>query len=160
MDVLVAVSNTTPIISLAGIGQLRLLDAMFARSVVPVEVWTELTALPDAPEPTAVLALEKVAFVPAPPPPREAADLDPGERAAIAIALTIPQSIALIDEKAGREVALRLGVRVRGTLGVLVEAKRRGLVAEVRPLVGRLLANGCRLAPELVAAVLAAAGEH
>jgi predicted nucleic acid-binding protein len=48
---------------------------------------------------------------------------------------------------------------VKGTLGILVEAKRQGLVPAVRPLIEGMIANGYRLAPELVVSVLAAVGE-
>jgi predicted nucleic acid-binding protein len=77
VDAIVAVTNTTPLIALAGIEQLALLDRLFDRIVVPIEVWTELTAIPDATEPAALLALERVTFAPAPPAPPEAIGLDP-----------------------------------------------------------------------------------
>lgn len=42
---------------------------------------------------------------------------------------------------------------------MLVEAKRQGLVPAVRPLIERMISNGCRLGPDLVAAVLLSIGE-
>lgn len=47
--------------------------------------------------------------------------LDRGERDAIALALTL-KSLLLIDEECGREEARQRGLKVRGSLGVLVEA--------------------------------------
>jgi predicted nucleic acid-binding protein len=56
-------------------------------------------------------------------------------------------------------VAEALGLSVVGTLGVLLAAKRTGLVAEVRPLVDELLRQGFWVAPRLVKLALLAAGE-
>jgi predicted nucleic acid-binding protein len=156
----VAVTNTSPIIALVGVGELRVLGALFASIVVPFEVWQELVDKPGAPEPALLRALPGVAFQPTPPWPPEAAALDPGERAAIALAVAIPDAWVLLDDIAARRVATDLGIPVRGTLGVLVEGKRRGLLPGVRPLVEQMIENGCRLAPQLVSSVLAAVGEE
>jgi predicted nucleic acid-binding protein len=56
-------------------------------------------------------------------------DLDPGERAALALASTRQPAVLLIDERAGTEIARALGVPVTGTLGVLDEAARRRLIS-------------------------------
>jgi len=155
----VAVTNTSPVIALVGIGELQLLDALFETIFVPLEVWDELIDKPGAPEPEQLRALRGVAFYPTQPIPPEAAFLDPGERAAIALAVSMPGAWVLLDEFAARKVAGQLRLPVKGTLGVLVEAKRRGIVPAVRPLIERMLENGCRLGPELVAMVLSSVGE-
>jgi predicted nucleic acid-binding protein len=63
--------------------------------------------------------------------------LDPGESAAIRLALTLDRE-TLIDEKEGRDVARQLGLRVRGSLGVLTQAKRQGLTLAVKPLIEQM----------------------
>ncbi len=156
----IAVTNTSPIITLAGIGQLQLFDALFERVFVPFEVWAELDDKPGASEPRALLALKSVSFHPPARIPADAMWLDPGERAAVALAAAIPGSWILVDELAARRVGRGLGLRVVGTLGILVEAKRQGLISRLRPLVEHMLANGCRLAPDLVASVLASVDER
>jgi predicted nucleic acid-binding protein len=64
--------------------------------------------------------------------------LDPGEIAALALALDRNILDVLIDEKAARAAAIALGLRVSGLLGVLIEGKRRGLIKSIGPLLHRL----------------------
>jgi predicted nucleic acid-binding protein len=68
------------------------------------------------------------------------ADLDLGERAAIALAGALHADLLLIDEAAGRAEAKRLNLRVTGTLGVLRTAAERGLL-DVPELIVRLKAT-------------------
>lgn len=60
--------------------------------------------------------------------PRDIKELDPGEREAILVAVREETSLLLIDERAGRAVARKLGVTVTGTIGVLGAAAQKGLV--------------------------------
>ncbi|MGM0577132.1 MAG: DUF3368 domain-containing protein [Myxococcota bacterium] len=88
------------------------------------------------------------------------AELDPGETEAIALAVERKADVLLVDERRARRAATRLGQRVLGVLGVLLQAKRRGLVEELRPILHDLTEEaGFRIGPELVARVLKAAGE-
>lgn len=154
-----AVTNTTPIISLVGIGQLGLLDDLFERVVVPLAVWTELADKAGAPETQELAARRSIMVLPTPSGPPETANLHAGERAAIAFALSRPGAWVLLDERGARETARRLGLHVRGTLGILVEAKRRGLIAEVSPLIEQMVQNGCWLGQPLIDLVLGSVGE-
>ncbi|MFB6259283.1 MAG: DUF3368 domain-containing protein [Thiohalorhabdaceae bacterium] len=64
-----------------------------------------------------------------------------------------------MDGRRGRLEARRLGVEVIGTGAVLVAAKHKGLVNEVRPLLGSLTQNGYRLSESLRQALLEKSGE-
>jgi predicted nucleic acid-binding protein len=64
--------------------------------------------------------------------------LDPGEAETIALAVECPPAFILMDEKEGRHAAHRFGLKTVGVVGVLIEAKARGLIAEVGPLLERL----------------------
>lgn len=66
----------------------------------------------------------------------------------------------LLDDMRAREAAERYGVKFTGTLGVLLEAKRAGLLPEVKPRLDRLDALGFRLARHTRAAALKLAGEE
>jgi hypothetical protein len=86
-------------------------------------------------------------------------ELGAGEAEVIALAAETVADLALIDESRGRKVARSRGLRVAGTLAVLLRAKRRGLISVVRDEVDRLLETGFWLDDELRDAVLRAAGE-
>ena len=62
---LVAVTNTTPVVALVGVGEQHLLEELFERVVVPADVWTELEDKPGAPEPAALLSLRNIVVLPA-----------------------------------------------------------------------------------------------
>lgn len=89
-----------------------------------------------------------------------ATDLDPGEAEALAVALELRADLVLIDEKRGRDVARRFGLRFVGLLGIVLDAKRKGHVRAVRPLLDELAADaGFWIRDDLRREILEAAGE-
>jgi predicted nucleic acid-binding protein len=84
--------------------------------------------------------------------------LDPGESEAIALALK-RRALLVIDEKRGRGIAQQLGLRITGTLGVLLVAKSQGLIEHLAPLREPLLAAGFRVSDRLWNEVVTLAGE-
>jgi predicted nucleic acid-binding protein len=68
--------------------------------------------------------------------------------------------LILIDERKGRAVARERGLRVRGTLGVLVEARRAGHLVSLRSALDELRAQGFRVASTLIAEALQQVGEE
>ena len=88
-----------------------------------------------------------------------AADLGPGESAVLALALESPEAVVILDDGAGRRAAELLGLRLTGTLGLLLDARRRGLIAKVSPLLDDLDRLRFRVSPTTRAAVLKLARE-
>lgn len=87
-------------------------------------------------------------------------DLDDGEAEAFALAAVVQADLVLVDERRGREFAIWMGFKVMGAAGVLAEAKNRGLLAEIRPVLDEMLrVTRFRLAPHLYDALLRDAGE-
>jgi predicted nucleic acid-binding protein len=88
-------------------------------------------------------------------------ELDDGEASVIRAAMNLDcPCLLLIDERSGRAVARELGFQLGGTVGVIVAARRRGVVQAARPVFERLLANGFRISPALIRSALTAWGEE
>ena len=87
-------------------------------------------------------------------------DLGPGETEVLMLGLELREVILVLDDALARRVAKTLGLRFTGTLGLLLDAKRAGLVTAVAPLLDQLDALRFRLAPQTRAAVLELAGEQ
>lgn len=88
-----------------------------------------------------------------------ASDLGAGEIGAMALALEHPERVLLLDDMLARRTAQAAGLRVWGTLKVLLEAKSRGMLGEIEPLVARLSDAGMWISPDVRRRILVLAGE-
>ena len=85
--------------------------------------------------------------------------LDQGEASVLALAKEHDAHLVIIDEKKAREEAKRIGLPVRGTVGVLLEAKQKGLIDAIKPLLEALRDNSMYLDQSFIDDVLQLAGE-
>lgn len=144
---MIVISDTSPITNLAAIQQLHLLAQLYNRVIIPEAVYRELTEI-DPPVP-GTLEVQAAAWIEVRQVEnRNAVErlerevrLDPGESEAIALAKDLGADLLLIDERRGRAEANRLGLRIAGLLGILVEAKRKNLIVAVQPLMDTLIAT-------------------
>lgn len=158
-----AVADATPLIGLAKIGELGLLRTVFEQIIVPQVVFDEVVGAGVRRPGTEELlqaAWVQVRHV----KDRSSvglllAELNAGEAEAIVLARETAADRLLIDERKGRIVARRLGLQIIGTAGLLVLAKKQGVLAEVRPVLTRLIEADFRLSDRVVRSVLTAAGE-
>ena len=149
------VADASPLIAFHQIGQLTLLQAVFTTLLVPPSVAKRSRrAYPPSP-----WVVERGLAQPI-PPSLLAAELGAGETEAISLALEIHADHLLVDEKEGRHLAERLGLHVIGTLGVLLAAKRKGLIPAVRPQIEALLQNNFWISRQVVERTLADVEEH
>ena len=84
--------------------------------------------------------------------------VDEGEAEAIPLALQSGARI-LIDERRGRKTAKKLGLKIRGTIGLFVEAKKKGIIKSVKEYIDKLLEVGYYLDNELIEEALKKADE-
>ena len=163
----VVVADAGPLIALARIDRLSLLITRYGAVAVPEAVLAELCVDADRPGSRVLsAALAKGDIQPRPLAPGGEADmarlsllLDAGESAAILLAEQTGCRFLLIDERRGREIARRRGIPVVGLAGVLLAAKRSGLLEAVGPVLADLSRQGYRLSDALVTEVLHLAGE-
>lgn len=86
--------------------------------------------------------------------------LDRGEAEAIALAVELGGRLpTLLDDRRGRRVALRLGLRVQGSAGILLLAKEQGILPDVRPALDALVEAGLYLSDDVYRRVLTLSGE-
>jgi len=163
----IVVSDTSPITNLAAIGQLDLLRQLYTNIVIPVAVYTEMVAVdkfvPGAVEVQTLpwIQTQTVAN------PQSVVDIqtnqdaiDLGEAEAIILALELKADLLLMDERRGRALAANYGLSVTGLLGVLLQAKRNGLIEAVKPVIDELIEEAdFWVSSQVYATVLQTAGE-
>lgn len=87
-------------------------------------------------------------------------NLDAGKASAIALAMNIDKSILIIDDLKGRKIAEKMNIRYSGTLGLIVQAKREGVIETVKPILKKIEKTDFRIDRKLLLTVLREAGEQ
>lgn len=158
------VSNSSPLMNLAIIGELDILRKLFGVVIVPQEVWDELTIEgKDKLGTDDILQADWICF--------ESVvnrslfvslniELDIGESAAIALAVEQKADLILLDETEARNVAEFYGLRKTGVIGLLIRAKQNQLISQIRPLM-EALQNEAHfwIKPDLYERILSEVGE-
>ena len=148
---LLAVTNSTCLIGLERIGRLDLLPQVFSTVFAPPTVaaevrtpasWLRIQAVQNS----AVVATLKT-------------QMDSGEAEAIALAMELGDVLLILDDKKARRVAGQIGLKVIGTVGMLLRAKRAGVIAEVKPLLTELLQANFRISDGIIQEALRLSGE-
>lgn len=140
------VSNTSPLINLAGVGHLDLLQQLYTKIWIPELVLAEYMAKAIASDPNLGNLPWLQVRASAPNPTLQiTTSLGAGEMAALSLAQASNAQLVILDDKRARRVADQLGITVTGTLGVLLAAKQVGLLASLQPVLDRLIAQGRRI---------------
>lgn len=158
------VCNASPLISLARLDRLALLPALFGDVHIATEVYHEV-AIAGAGR-AAAQAVQTAPWLRVQPCPdatklaewRARHPLGIGELATILLAESVHADLVVIDERAARRLADRLGLKVIGCVGLLEAGYRRGLVQDLRAVYARMPAAGIRIHPEILNRSLAAFG--
>lgn len=156
------ISNTSPLLYLYRIGVMEWLGQLFEEVWVPDAVFEELEE--GGQRGYDVPRLENYLWIKRTNPqqmPAEwfALDLGRGELAAMALGLEHPEQTLLLDDLLARRMAEAAGLRVWGTLRVLLEGKRAGLTQALAPYVDRLMDAGMWLSADIRQRILRLADE-
>jgi hypothetical protein len=161
----IVVADTSVLVNLCRIGQGGLFQPLFHEVFIPPEVAVEFVRLAGKTDRFAGLRLpagiKQQAPSRLPELVRAAVGLDSGEAAALSLAVEIHADAVLIDERRGYEVAVQLGLRTIGILGILLRAKSAGLIPAVKPQIDALQREaGFWLSESLRNQVIQASGEN
>ncbi|MBS4027290.1 MAG: DUF3368 domain-containing protein [Ignavibacteriales bacterium] len=140
---MIVVSDTSPIANLLLVNKIELLEQLFEKVIIPHKFFSEIIALEqfniDLTHFKSYKWIEvnsihnQLLF------DSLSEQLDEGEAEAIVLAKELHTQFLLIDEMKGRTIAEQLGIKTVGLLGVLIQAKEKGLIQNVKPLLDDLL---------------------
>ena len=158
---MIIVADSSPLISLAILNKLNILDKIFDKIYIPTAVYNEIVQqnkpyfnelrdfsinrIRPIQNQLAVQILQK--------------ELDIGESEAIVLAIEKSVPNILIDEYKGRKVAQINELLPIGSIGVLLQAKKKGIVTEIKPELNKLIVNHRRIAQKLYDKALELADE-
>lgn len=153
---MIVVSDTTAVSNLLTVGRADLLISLFGRVLIPPAVWSELSLFhSDLPEWLEVVTVNDESRI-----HTYQQEVHTGEAEAIALACEMQPDWLLIDDSDGRKLAKREGVPVLGLMGVLLLAKQRSILPEIRPTLDQLITQaGFYVSQRLRTEVLKLAGE-
>lgn len=142
---MIVVSDSSPLISLAAVGRLELLRDLYGAITIPRAVYEKVAI--QAPGLPGVLEVQTFDWITC----EDVVDprlvtvlqgkLDRGEAEVIVLAVELQTDLLLMDERLGRVEAARFGLRFIGIPGALVEAKVRGHLPEIKPVLDELRRN-------------------
>lgn len=153
------VINASPLIAFARMGALDIIGQLPFDFVCPQQVKDELDEGAARGYVAIAPAWLRVMPLSSPMSPLILASLDSGEAAVIQLALEQSVIQVCLDELKGRRAASAAGLRVIGSLGMIIRAKTLGLISEARPLIEKAMSEGIFYHPNLVQQVLNALGE-
>ena len=155
--------DSTPLIVLSNVNKLEVLKMMYGEITIPRAVYKEISAKPDSACKKMVEdasdwinvedienEMAKLMFKP---------QLHEGEVEVMILAKEKNADLVIIDDNNARKYAKYLELMVTGTLGVLIKAKQKGYVSEIRPLIDGLSKSGLYLSKSLVEKCLEQVGE-
>jgi predicted nucleic acid-binding protein len=161
----IVVADTAVLVNLCRVGQGALFKSLFQEVIVPPEVIAEFVRLtmvsprfkgltmPEGIREQSPTIISSVV--------QSSEGLDAGEAAALSLAVEIHADAVLLDERRGYEVALQLGLHSIGVLGILIQAKKAGLIVSVKPVIASLERDaGFWISEGLRKKVLQVVGEH
>lgn len=155
--------NTSPLLYLHQVGRLDILTKLYGTVVTPAAVEQELavggTRGVDVPDLRLIdwlriQPIESESTVP------NVIDLGRGEAEVIALGRKTTDSLLIIDDSLGRQVAASYKLRCTGTLGVLIKAKQAGCIPTILPVISELQEKGLWLTVPVIRQALKLAGEE
>lgn len=148
----IIISDTSCLIILSNIEALDLLQKLYSKITTTADIANEFgLALPSWVEVTEATDKHYQQIL--------ELQIDKGEASAIALAIENSGCTVILDDYKARKVATSLGIKITGTIGIIVKAKIRGIIPSVAPYVERIQKTDFRLSKDIILRALAEAGE-
>lgn len=157
----IIISDATPVIAFSRIGKLKLLQQIVDEIIIPEAVYKELTEYKKAD----VKSIKQCKWIKVGEVKSKKdvelllPSLDRGEAEVIILAKDLKADLVIIDELSARKVAMVMNLPLIGTVGLLMTAKKRGLINGVKPLLDEMIGKGIRYGERFCGKVLRAVGE-
>ena len=155
--------NSTPLIVLCNTGQLDILKKLYGEISIPEAVFNEITEKEDSACQLVKASLDWIHVEKITDKTEKKmykAKLHDGEVEVMILAQENPKAdLVIIDDNAAKKTAKYLGLSVTGTLGVLLKAKKHGIIAKLGPVLEEIKRNGFYIGEELEKLILEQAGE-
>jgi len=158
----IVISNTTPLITLLGIGKLDLLKKMYGNIIVPQAVFAEIERGRHLPFYKNLLQVDWIEI-------KEVQNrvlskhlqtfLDSGEAEVLVLAEELNADLLLLDEKIARNYAQMNNYTITGSFGILIKAKEADYIKSIKPLLEKAIDNGIFISPKLIKLILTKANE-
>lgn len=146
----IVIADTSCFILLDNIGELQLLKALFGRVITTSTIAQEFGI--DLPEWVEIKSVLDTQF-------QSTLDVDAGEASAIALALESGSSLIILDDDKARKLAKKLNLNITGTLGVLLRAKKEGIIPSINPILEKIQQTNFRYSQKVLAEILFLAKE-
>jgi len=86
--------------------------------------------------------------------------VDKGEASAIALAIELENCTLIVDDYKARKVASNLGIKITGTMGIIIKAKINGIIPSIKPIVEKIMKTDFRLSEEIIIQAYKSSGEY
>ena len=148
----VVISDTSCFIILSNINELDLLKQVYGKVFTTPEVVLEFgDKLPEWVEPLTAKDTHKQKLL--------EMQVDLGEASAIALAMEFDNSVIVLDDYKARKIADYLGLKVVGTIGIILKAKQLGHISSIKPILEKISTTNFRISKEIEQEALKLAGE-
>ncbi len=136
------ISNTSCMIILDNIGMIDILKDLYGTIVITKEVSEEFgKAIPSWIEVTEVNDYKYLKLL--------SHFLDLGEASTITLALEAYESLTIIDDLKARKIAQKLNIKITGTIGVIIKARKENVISSTKDVLIKLRKEGFRISKEL-----------
>lgn len=156
------ISNTSPIFYLNRLGYLELLERLYGEIVIPYGVLEELEegekAGEDVPDVSKYKWI-KLGNISVPSFIKIIPDLGKGEAEALSLAVEEKQHLLIVDDELARKIAKLQSLKFTGTAGILLKAKKGGLINEIKPILNQLKNVGFFLSEKVLTDIVKLSGE-